>query len=53
MKPFVSSLALASLLTVLSAVPSLGAPLTGSGILPFPGATGGSAARHLPTCWPR
>jgi hypothetical protein len=40
MKPFVSNIALASLLTVLSAIPSLAAPLTGSGTLPFPGATG-------------
>ncbi len=40
MKPSVSNLALASLLTVLITIPSLGTPLTGSGTLPFPGATG-------------
>ena len=40
MKISVSNLAIASLLAVLFSNPSLGAPLTGSGILPFPGATG-------------
>jgi hypothetical protein len=40
MKRSVSVFALASFLTILSAIPSLGAPLTGSGTLPFPGATG-------------
>src|SRR3990172_6055965 len=36
----VSIAALAALLTVVLTVPSLGVPLTGSGTLPFPGATG-------------
>ncbi len=40
MKRSVSSFVLASFLIVLTTLPLLGAPLTGSGTLPFPGATG-------------
>src|SRR4029079_8413694 len=40
MKLCVSRLAIATLLTVLYAIPTLGAPLVGTGVLPFPGATG-------------
>jgi hypothetical protein len=40
MKISVSNFTVALLLAVLFSNPSLGAPLTGSGLLPFPGATG-------------
>jgi hypothetical protein len=62
MKASVSCFAFSSLVTVLFTISSLGAPLTGSGTLPFPGATGdpprdnyqaaGAAAGPFTGTWP-